>query len=241
MVTKSESTQFSRSGQYPTCLVCPAQEDCFFADQSVSACLQTPLRKELRFKKSAIIYSEQTPSSGLYLLCQGSVKLMTATHYGKERIVSFVRTGELFGLDCFVGQGERRSDAVARETCTTYYIPKDDFRNAVSANKETLWGFSMLLINALQRMEAEKLIISGDSVERRLPETVSWLSQHLGLSGAAPCYLPPNLCELAETLGVAPETISRARAIFRRRAVKHSKLMRQLGVRPGLTIIKSRN
>jgi CRP/FNR family transcriptional regulator len=213
-----QSGKASRVDFEQLCGACVARKQCFFAGELSSFSLRPLLRWQTSFSKSAVIYSEDLPGFGLYLLCRGTVKLTTITYNGKERISTFVRTGELFGLDCFLTPTERRFRAIAREECLAFFIPKDEFRSALSANCEALWTLVLLQIEARQRAEAEKLLISGDVVERRLRATVSWLSDHLGVSGALSNYLPPSLNELGEFLGVAAETVCRTRPLCRPRS-----------------------
>ena len=71
--------------------------------------------KQLEFRKGALIYSCGAPAEGVYLVSKGSVSLTLTDARGHERIVQFVRAGELFGLEAMSAEESRLTGAEARE------------------------------------------------------------------------------------------------------------------------------
>lgn len=69
--------------------------------------------KDSKIKKNEYIYFPEDPSSSIFFLKKGRVKIGTYSDDGKEIIKTILGPGEIFGELSLVGEGKRKDFAVA--------------------------------------------------------------------------------------------------------------------------------
>jgi CRP-like cAMP-binding protein len=90
------------------------------------------LEKEV-FKNQAIYFPNE-PSTSIFFLKSGKVKISRYSPDGKELILAFINNGEVFGELAYLEEGERTDIAIAVEPSYICAINKDDFSNFVGNN-----------------------------------------------------------------------------------------------------------
>lgn len=208
-----------------SCSFCCAQGGCTFALTRPYWAELVNTARMVAFRKGSLIYREGFPAEGVFLLCRGSVKLITTTDSGLERITDFVTCGELFGLDALLPKPSRCISAVARENSQGAFIPTAAFKKALQSNPTLLWNVTLMLNELFHRSNYEKLKISGARVRDRIANVLFEVSERLKQSQAAgkPTFARLKQRELAELLGVPEETI--CRELRKMRAEKTGELM----------------
>ncbi|MCH7828229.1 MAG: cyclic nucleotide-binding domain-containing protein, partial [Bacteroidetes bacterium] len=88
------------------------------------------------FEKNQPIYFAHEPSSSIFFLKKGRVKLTRTSNDGKEMILGLVNPGEVFGEMSFLDEGERTDFAIAMEPSLICTINKEEFKKFVSENNE---------------------------------------------------------------------------------------------------------
>ncbi len=85
------------------CAACHSQPDNFFCALSTKSRKAFDQVKHASvFPKGALIVVQGEPPRGIFMLCQGKVKLSTTSHDGKSFILRIVRAGEVIGMDSVV-------------------------------------------------------------------------------------------------------------------------------------------
>ncbi len=151
-----------------------------------------------RLPKRRIIYAEGTPADALYMLCSGSVKLVT-TIAGDQRIAAIIAPGDLFGVEALVPQSRRSFTAVAREACALCRFDRESFAKA-TLNIEFLQWLTHSLAASTNQAQRWLILFSGQRVQKRV------------MNALAECKSKSvvlNRVELAQLLGVSSETLSR--------------------------------
>lgn len=185
------------------CQTCAQMPDCLFSTlnehelQDVHSlswlvCLQLP--------KNTNIYREGLPADGVYVLRDGSIKLLTVSERGMQRIAAILRRGEMFGLDSLLPGNQRVFTAIARERCEVCFINRERFTQLLRSKPELLWRLTNMLNFTLHEAQRAKLSISGDRVRSRL---------YTALLECNNRELHVRQVELAEIIGVPPETVNR--------------------------------
>jgi CRP-like cAMP-binding protein len=90
------------------------------------------LEKEI--DKNQPIYFPHEPSSSIFFLKTGRVKISKYSNDGKEMIVAFINPGEVFGEMSYLDEGERTDIAVTMDPSLICAINKDDFSQFVEKN-----------------------------------------------------------------------------------------------------------
>ncbi len=117
--------------------------------------------------KSDPIYFAQEPSTSIFFLKTGRVKLTRTSPDGKEMIIALVNPGEVFGELSIVDDGERTDYAIALDACLICAISKDDFKNFVEKNPELNPSITKLIGFRLKKIsERIEELIFKDAPQR---------------------------------------------------------------------------
>lgn len=85
-------------------------------------------------EKNQPIYFPNEPSSSIFFLKTGRVKISKYNSDGKEIIMAFISPGEVFGEMAYLGEGERTDIALTVEPSYICAINKNDFTQFIEKN-----------------------------------------------------------------------------------------------------------
>jgi CRP-like cAMP-binding protein len=85
-------------------------------------------------EKNQPIYFPNEPSSSIFFLKTGRVKISKYNSDGKEIIMAFINPGEVFGEMAYLGEGERTDIALTVEPSYICAINKNDFTQFIEKN-----------------------------------------------------------------------------------------------------------
>lgn len=85
-------------------------------------------------EKNQPIYFPNEPSSSIFFLKTGRVKISKYNSDGKEIIMAFINPGEVFGEMSYLGEGERTDIALTVEPSYICAINKNDFTQFIEKN-----------------------------------------------------------------------------------------------------------
>jgi CRP/FNR family transcriptional regulator len=162
------------------------------------------------YVRGQVIFTEHSTSDGLYILCQGLVKLYHCDRFGRNHILDVVGPGAVLGElleepgQTFSVSAEALSDA---QLC---FLPRQRLIQLIERHP----AGSLRLIKALSRQlaaarrKAGSLALKG--AESRLAEVVAHLAAARGALGSG-TYFPLGYTrrDLAEMVGVSTETAIR--------------------------------
>jgi CRP/FNR family transcriptional regulator len=169
----------------------------------------------------SILFLEQQRCKGVYLLCEGQVKLSFGSRDGKTLILGIANSGELLGLSSALSGNPHESTAEALLPCQVAFCSTADFQ-------QFLWMhpgvFERVAINlgrqyktACQQLRG---LAFGASVSERVASFLLKWSFERGASRSATRFtLPLRHQELADHLGVSRETVTRALSELRSRGL----------------------
>ena len=198
----------------PPCSRCNAEPFCLltnFHDEQMKL-----FKKELRvrgpFKRGETIYREGSSFTSIYCIQRGSVKTEVCTISGVLEVTAFYLSGELFGVDG-IGCETYPSDAVALEDTWVCELPFTQIKSMCSACDE----FHQMLIQHLGRTINSDVYQWALARNLKAKQKVAWfiydLYKRVGVRSDAhqPMIpLPMRKTDIANYLGLAPESLSRA-------------------------------
>lgn len=136
------------------------------------------------FKKGEAIYQPGTPSTHIYLITEGRVKI---GHYGddnQEIITSILTKGEVFGELAVAGEVIRRDFVIPVVDTTICIVTVDDLKNLMFENREL--NLKILKLVGLRLMKLERkleLLLFKDARTRViefLKDAASWKGRKAG-------------------------------------------------------------
>jgi len=132
------------------------------------------------YRKGQIIYSPDRPSSSIYLVAAGRVKVSQIAEDGSEILLEIIQPEKLFGESAFVHGCRRSEQAAALENTTLMIWPVSAVEDLVT--KRPRLAVSLLQISAQRTVDFAGRVesLSIDKVERRLARSLIHLSERLG-------------------------------------------------------------
>ena len=226
---KNRNTQRNAAVQTPcripvvdSCLTYPLLNQGPFCDlpQPVRAALDA-ISSPASYPKDAILFVEGQEPRGVFVLCNGRVKLYTNSADGKSIIVRLAQPGELVGLPGTLSGKPYELTGEALEPVQANFIARDAFLQFLRERPEVaLWVTQVLsqIYHAIL-LEIRYLGFSGSSAEKLarflldLPATPAQNNGHLRAA------LTLTHKEIAEMIGASRETVTRLFAHFKRRGL----------------------
>lgn len=159
------------------------------------------------FEKGQFLMQEGEKSDGFFLVLEGRVRVYKSSSAGKEKVLLIAETGMTFGEDALFGEGKFLEMAVALERTRVLLIPRKEFLSLLEKNSE----LSFQLMESLS-MWIKRLSSSVENVVflSARDKTARFLLDLANKSHSANVELPGKKKEIADQLGLAPETFSRA-------------------------------
>ncbi|HZQ71027.1 MAG TPA: Crp/Fnr family transcriptional regulator [Terriglobales bacterium] len=201
------------------CVNCKLRSSNFFcslAPEAMKALNQ--IKHVTSYPEGAMVFLEGQSARGVYLLCQGRVKLMTANSEGKTLILKIAEPGEILGLQSVVGAKAHELTGETLQPCQLAFIASEDLLNFLKEYGEACLHAAQHLSRDCQ--SAYDLIRSiglSHSVSERLARLV------LQLSGSAPANREESRVkvaltheEIAQLIGASRETVTRTLSEFKK-------------------------
>lgn len=117
------------------CLNCRLRTDHFFCDLSpeVLGSFEAISRATV-YPKGVMLFVEGQPPQGVFVLCEGRVKLSTTSVAGKTVIIAVTEPGEVLGLSATVSDLPYEVTAEALSPSQVNFIKRDDFLRFLADN-----------------------------------------------------------------------------------------------------------
>src|SRR5262245_8453739 len=172
------------------------------------------------FWRGTKIYSPGDPTTRLYSIISGRVKILRASASGQQKIISIRYRGDLFGESALASgavEARRSDEAVALDTTSVAVFRVEDLwrvmRNDPAAARDALGYLTARLDEAHRQIES--LVFDDNS--RRLMRALFDLSGKASRVGEASVRLTHE--EIAELIGSSREAITLLMLDLRRRGL----------------------
>jgi CRP/FNR family transcriptional regulator, cyclic AMP receptor protein len=170
------------------------------------------------YPKEATLFVEGQEASGVFVVCQGRVKLSANSADGKSIMVRMAEPGELVGVPGTLLGKAYELTAEALEPVHAKFIPRDAFVQFLREHGEAALRVAETLSHIYNStlLEVRYLGFSGSTTEK--------LARFLLDLPATPCYINGHLRatlrlthkEIADIIGSSRETVTRLFAHFKR-------------------------
>jgi CRP-like cAMP-binding protein len=110
------------------CKTCSVRGAGFFCQLPAGAVKDfDAIKSTATYPKGALLFVEKQETRGVYVLCQGEVKLSISSADGKTLIMRIARAGELLGLMAAMAELPYEVTAETIHPCQVAFVRKDDF------------------------------------------------------------------------------------------------------------------
>ena len=201
-----------------SCSTCKLRTNGFFCQ------LPTNTLKELddlgspsAYPAGAVLFLEKQKPRGVYVLCEGQVKLSMSSSEGKTIILRLAKAGEVLGLMAVLSGSTYEVTAETLHPCQVVFIYRDEFLRFLTQHPEAYQNMVKQLTVEYQSVcEQLRTIGLSASVPGRLAKLLlGWSVGGQQTKSGTKFNISLTHEEIAECIGVTRETVTRAFGEFK--------------------------
>lgn len=202
-----------------SCLTCKTRTDGRFCDLPAQALQAFDIMKyPTAYPKGAVLFAEGQVPRGIFVLCQGSVKLSICARDGKTMIVKIAEAGEVLGLSATVSGKPYGLTAETMGPCQVNFAKRDDFLRFLKEHSDACFKAVRQLSEKYNSAchELRSLGLSHTAVQKLAKLLLEWSSK----SGESVQQKPRIKLafsheEIAQMMAISRETVTRLFADLR--------------------------
>ncbi|WP_207640699.1 Crp/Fnr family transcriptional regulator [Alkaliphilus transvaalensis] len=171
-----------------------------------------------KMRKGTIIFMEGDPGEAFYFIKSGKVKIFKTTPDGRELIFAILKEGDVFAEVTLFNDMDYPASSEVLEDAVVGMIRNRDLENLISNNSEiALRVIKVLSKKLFSSQQKVKELALGDTYMRTAQVIIKLANEH-GVEGREGIEVKLNLSrqELANMIGTARETVSRAMSQFKK-------------------------
>jgi CRP/FNR family transcriptional regulator len=210
-----------------SCLACTLQGDRCFRDLS-TATLQAfeAIKYTSAYPRSAVLFVEGQAPRGVFVLCQGRVKLSLSSSDGKTLILKIAEPSEVLGLSATVSGKPYELTAETIDPCQVNFVKREDFLRFLREHSDVCFRVAEQLSDKFSAAchEIRSLGLAHSAAEKLAKLLLEWSSKE-GESDKREPRVKLTLTheEIAEMIGTSRETVTRLFTELRKRQIAHLK------------------
>ncbi len=163
------------------------------------------------YPKGATLFMEGMPANGIYMLCQGRVKLSTCSKDGKVIILHIAEPGEILGLSAAVTDSVHVATAEVLEQCQVNFVKNSDFLRFLQENADAcLSAVKLLGLNYnTAYLQICSLGLSSSVSDKLATLFLGWCKAATEEVDGIHLKISYTHEEIAEMIGTSRETVTR--------------------------------
>ena len=173
------------------------------------------------YGKGHFVFRSGAPGNNVYFLRSGKVKIHQLSPLGREVILWFCFSGEIFGLAEVAGGGGRVVNAQACEASQVLAVAQEKFRDYLDG-RPRLAMLSMQVLSSRLRVLGEMFVnLVSDDVSKRIAKLILRLSARYGTRVGKEVFLniPLTHQEIADMVGTSRQTVTTVLSTLKRQGV----------------------
>jgi CRP/FNR family transcriptional regulator len=188
------------------------------------------IKSTATYPKGALLFMERQDARGVFVLCEGEVKLSISSSEGKTLIMRVAKAGEILGLMAALAGSPYEVTAETIHPCQIAFVRREDFLRFVAKHPEASQGvvkqISSQYQGACEQLRTVGLATSAQEKLARL--LLTWSAGMQQTREGTQIKVPLTHEEIAEFIGTTRETVTRTLSDFKVRrlvAIHGSTLM----------------
>jgi CRP/FNR family cyclic AMP-dependent transcriptional regulator len=203
-----------------TCLACPHREDRIFCNLPAAALQRlADITSPSTYPKGATLFVEGQAPRGVFIICEGRVKLSTCSTDGRALIVRIADAGEVLGIPSTVTGKPYDLTADVLERTQANFISRSDFLEFLRDHSEVALRVTQQLAESYHGAlsELRQIGLSHSAEEKLARFLVDWCAQHGKPGEDSRATLTLTHEEIAQLVGSSRETVTRLLSNFKRK------------------------
>jgi CRP/FNR family transcriptional regulator len=199
-----------------TCESCKLKENGFLCHLSPIAAREfESIKSQSLYPEGAMLFLENEPAEGIFLLCSGKIKLSVSSRGGKRLILQFAGPGEILGLSASMSGLAYEVSAEALHPSKVAFIRREDFLRFVHRFPEVYQAVTRQLNDQYARAceQLRTVALSTSAHEKVARLFLDWSSEEASESPQIKVALTHE--QIAECVGSTRETITRTLSEFK--------------------------
>jgi CRP/FNR family transcriptional regulator, cyclic AMP receptor protein len=208
------------------CTTCPIRGEHLFCNLSVQASQRlNEIKSTAVYPKGAMLFIEGQLSRGVFVLCNGKVKLSTTSREGKTIITKISDSGDVLGLNAVISNVPYEVTAEMMEPGQANFIPRDSLQLFLKEFSEVAMRVAQQLSRNYYTAyeEIRTLGLAASPSEKFAKLLLSWSTKSTQSDGSSQVKLTLTHEEIAEIIGTTRETVSRLFSEFKKKQLMQSK------------------
>jgi CRP/FNR family cyclic AMP-dependent transcriptional regulator len=202
------------------CQTCKLRKSNFFCH------LQGPALKDFDIVKSssvypegAVLFMEKQDPRGVFVLCEGQVKLSICSSEGKTLIVRIAQPGEVLGLTAVVSGTPYEVTAETLRPSQVAFVRRDDFLRFIAHNPEVYQNIMKQMASSYDSAceQLRTVGLSASAPERLAKVLLEWSQGAEQTKAGTRITMPLTQQEIGELIGSSRETVTRTFSEFKSR------------------------
>ena len=213
------------------CKTCKMAGPGFFCQLSASAVKDfDEIKSTATYPKGALLFVERQEARGVYVLCDGEVKLTISSAEGKTMIMRIARAGELLGLMAAMANQPYEVTAETLHPCMVSFVRREDFLRFLGKHPEASQAVVKQMSSQYQGAceQLRTVGLSASAQEKLARLLLTWSEGIQQTKEGTRIKLPLTHEEIAEFIGTTRETVTRTLSEFKEKhlvAIQGSTLM----------------
>lgn len=168
-------------------------------------------RSTKEYPRGSVLFVEGEMPRGVYVLCEGRVKISIASAEGRTLVLRVAHPGELLGINATLAGHPYRATVKTLDKCRIDFIPREQFLTLLETDKRAYLGVVHALSNKLSYVveHTRLLFLSQSSTEKLARLLVNWCENGVRIPAGIRIDVRLTHEELAQMICSSRETVTR--------------------------------
>jgi len=202
------------------CRTCKLKRNGFFCQLPPAAVKDLDAVRSLTtYPKDAVLFMERQAPRGVFVLCEGEVKLSVSSSEGKTLILRIAKPGEVLGLMAALSGTPYEVTTEALRPCQVAFVRRDAFVRFLAQHPEANQAIIGQLGSQYQTAceQIRTLGLSASVTEKLAKLLLDWSAGTGATKASTRTRMALTHEELAELIGTTRESVTRALSDFKSR------------------------
>jgi DNA-binding response OmpR family regulator len=168
------------------------------------------------YKKKQVLYSEGQRPKAVFYIMSGKVKVYKTNDDGKELITGMYAAGDFFGFLPVLQDVNYRDNAEVLEDAEMMLIPREDFKNLITADAQTAKEFIGLMTNNMMHKEEDLLNLAYNTLRKKVAYGLVRLVEKYKTDDGKQTVIGLSREDMAQSIGIATESLIRTLTDFKK-------------------------
>jgi len=211
-----------------SCQKCPLRKNGYFCNFSPEMLSEfDSCSRSTSYPQRAVLTSEGQPARGVFLVCQGKIKLSSTSRDGKAVILKIAKPGEVVGMSAVVSGSFYECTAETVSPCQVRFIAAHDFLRMIRMHSEAALHAAQSLSKECcdAYSEIRSLALAPTCASKLASLLLSWCPPLKDRKRKTEVRINSSFTheEIGEMIGTSRETVTRIFSDFKKNGFLESR------------------